>query len=162
MSTTKNEKNTLTMSSYTMLVVVALIVFFFVYINYNHIVWLMIVSSTALAASFVLIPGIINFIFKKWITLNTNNFNKKADIYLNSFKKDFEERTIPENILVECIFKLEFLNSNDNRFIGAAEATLIMEGYLKIEKEFDYLKKETYKEHIIKLIKKYLSDKNLI
>jgi regulator of protease activity HflC (stomatin/prohibitin superfamily) len=61
METTKNEKFTRPMSGYAMLVVVLALIAFFVYsvVNYNHIVWLMIVSSTALAASFVLMPGFL-------------------------------------------------------------------------------------------------------
>ena len=102
------------------------------------------------------------------------SFNNKAKNYLDSFKKSREERNKPENILVECLYKLEFLASQDSRFLGAAEVVLLMEDYIKQGKSFDYQEKEekflfipyktkeTYREHIIRLIKEYLSEKGVL
>jgi len=102
------------------------------------------------------------------------SFNKKAKNYLDSFKKTYEERNKSENILVECLYKLEFLASQDSRFLGAAEVVLLMEDYIKQGKSFDYREKEekflfipyktkeTYREHIIRLIKEYLTEKGVL
>jgi len=102
------------------------------------------------------------------------SFNKKADSYLEKFKKTYEERSKIENILVECLFKLEFVNLQDSRFLGAAEAVLIMEDFIKPGGKFDYKEKEekflfitykskeTYKDVIIRLAKKYLTEKGVI
>jgi hypothetical protein len=98
-------------------------------------------------------------------------FYKKVEAYLNQFKI---ERTKTESILIECLFKLEFLSLDDRRYIGAAEAILIMEGFLNKGTKFEYQKtkrfhlfftwetKENYKEHIIKHIKLYLREKGVM
>jgi len=69
---------------------------------------------------------------------------------------------------------LEFLASLDSRFLGAAEGVLLMEDYIKQGKSFDYREnekkflfipyktKETYREHIIRLIKEYLTEKGVL
>ena len=107
------------------------------------------------------------------------SFNNKAKNYLDSFKKTCEERSKSENILVECLYKLEFLASfqpdaQDSRFLGASEGVLLMEDYIKQGKSFDYREKEerflfipyktkeTYREHIIRLIKEYLTEKGVL
>ncbi len=103
------------------------------------------------------------------------SFNRKAEIYLSQFKKDYSERTISENILVECLFKLEMVLPESIgrfpevlRYLGAIEAILVMEGYIEKGKKFDseisnleYKKRESYREHIIELAKNYLIDKGI-
>ena len=110
----------------------------------------------------------------RYIFSPQKSFNSKAKNYLDSFKKSYEERNKPENILVECLYKLEFLASQDSRFLGAAEGVLLMEDYIKQGERFDYKEKEekflfipyktkeTYREHIIRLIKEYLSEKGVL
>ena len=34
-------------------------------------------------------------------------YNKKANAYLDKFKKSYEDRTVGEKILTECLFKIE-------------------------------------------------------
>lgn len=99
----------------------------------------------------------------------------KAKSYLDSFKKTYEERNTPENILVECLYKLEVSETQNARYLGAAEVVLIMEGFLKRPGEsFDYKEKEhkflflnfktkeSYREHIIRLTKEYLTQKGVL
>lgn len=102
------------------------------------------------------------------------SFDKKANSYLDNFKKSYDDRTKSENILVECLFKLEFLESQNLRYAGAAEGILLMEDYLKTGNNFEYETKkekflfmtfetkETYREHIIRLVKQYLKEKNIL
>jgi hypothetical protein len=107
-------------------------------------------------------------------------FNKKAYInkatnYLDSFKKTYEERNKPENILVECLYKLEVTETQNARYLGAAEAILIMENFIETpggspdykEKEEKFLfmtfkTKESYREYIIRLTKEYLTEKGVL
>ena len=58
---------------------------------------------------------------EKWkdIFNYAKSFDNKSKNYLNAFKKSYEERTKSENILVECLYKLEFLESQDRRFLGS-------------------------------------------
>lgn len=90
-------------------------------------------------------------------------FDQKATAYLNTFKKSYEERNKTENILVECLYNLEFLNSQDRRFLGAAESILVIEGVLRNPgTKFDFKGKENYKEHIIRLSKEFLTERGVI
>ncbi len=99
----------------------------------------------------------------------------KAKNYLDSFKKTYEQRTKSENILVECLYKLEVNETQNARYLGAAEAILIMENFLNRpgqsfnykEKEEKFLfmtfkTKESYREHIIRLTKEYLTEKGVL
>ena len=99
----------------------------------------------------------------------------KAKNYLDSFKKTYEERNKPENILVECLYKLEVTETQNARYLGAAEAILIMENFLNSpgqpfnfkEKEEKFLfmtfkTKESYREYIIRLTKEYLTEKGVL
>lgn len=111
---------------------------------------------------------------ENWKDVFSNKNNEYKKNYLVIFKKSYEERNNAENILVECLYNLEFLNSSSLRYLGAAEAVLIMEGYIKLGGAFDYKEKEkklffipykvkeTYSEHIIRLIKDYLSEKAVL
>lgn len=112
-----------------------------------------------------------------------DRFNKEnrvsANKYLSQFKKDYTERNKAENILVEGLFKLEYVvyiskSLNSERILGAMEAVLILEGILSGDGSFDYKKsdhnflsikyttKESYKEHIIRLSKEYLQSKGVL
>jgi hypothetical protein len=100
----------------------------------------------------------------------------KAKNYLDSFKKTYQERNKTENILVECLYKLEVTETQNERYLGAAEAVLIMDGFLNKkpgqpfnykEKEEKFLfmtfkTKESYREHIIRLTKEYLTEKGVL
>jgi len=111
--------------------------------------------------------------------LSQDGFNKGANKYLSQFKKDYTERSKAESILVECLFKLEYVvyrsqSLESARILGAMEAVLILEGVLQGGGSFDYKKsehkflfikyttQESYKEHIIKLSKEYLIDKGVL
>jgi hypothetical protein len=101
-------------------------------------------------------------------------FNKKYETYLGKFKKSYLDRSKAEKILVSCLIKLEFLSSKDSRSLGAAEAVLIMENYIdpsekftfnEIEETFlvmTFKRKEEYREYIIRRIKEYLTDNNVL
>lgn len=100
--------------------------------------------------------------------------NNKVKNYLDSFKKSYDERNKPENILVQCLYCLEFLGSQDSRFLGVSEGVLLMENYIEQGGGFDYkeregkflfipyITRETYREHIIRLTKEYLSEKGIL
>jgi hypothetical protein len=113
------------------------------------------------------------------IFYNKEDFNKKKETYFKSFKKEYNERTLAEKLLVECLYNLEFLNSNNQRFSGAAEAILIMENYIKLGYVFDYKRyeenikifgiklytnkiQETYNEFMIRTIKDYLNKNEVL
>ncbi len=106
-------------------------------------------------------------------------FNAGAEKYLSQFKKDFNDRTNAENILVEGLFKLEYValrsqNLESARFLGAMEAVLLLEEVLKPGDKFDYktserkflfipyTTKESYREHIIRVAKEYLQSKGVL
>lgn len=92
----------------------------------------------------------------------------------NRFKKSYDERTLAENILVHCLTNIEFIYTKDNRFLGAAEAVLIMEDFIKPGSKFDYEKKENkflfmkfetrenYRDLMIRLIKTYLKERGVL
>jgi hypothetical protein len=105
-----------------------------------------------------------------------NSFEKTREKYLSKFKKPFEERTKSENIIVECLYNIEFLqkNSNIGRYLGAIETVLIYENVLNSCRSFNYLQKEhkflcfkwnvkeTYAEHIIRLGKEFLKQNKIL
>jgi uncharacterized UPF0160 family protein len=122
---------------------------------------------------------------ENWMDVITNKasdiFNpkkayiNKAKNYLDSFKKTYQERNKTENILVECLYKLEVTETQNARYLGAAEVVLIMDGFLdKQGKPFNYKEKEekflfmtfktkeSYREHIIRLTKEYLTEKGVL
>ena len=92
-------------------------------------------------------------------------FKREALKYTSQFKKEYEDRTIAENILVEALYKIECLQSASERFLGAMEAVLVMENRLDPTKKLSEIKinkKETYRSIIIRLAKTYLKDKNVL
>jgi hypothetical protein len=100
-------------------------------------------------------------------------YNKKANAYLDKFKKSYEDRTVGEKILTECLFKIEVgqaMGPALTRYLGAMEATLVMEGHLEYAKPFEYQKTkglfgnttETYGEVIIRNTKEFLTKKEVL
>jgi len=106
-------------------------------------------------------------------------YDKKYELhhtlYLSQFKKGWKDRTTTENIICECLYKLEFHNSQDARYLGAAETALIIEGVLKGNgSDFPYedvtdnvfgvkvTRKETYRELILRLSRKFLKEREII
>ena len=112
--------------------------------------------------------GRIFFLIKKPTSI-------KLQIIQIVLKKTYEERNKPENILVECLYKLEVTETQNARYLGAAEAILIMENFIETpggspdykEKEEKFLfmtfkTKESYREYIIRLTKEYLTEKGVL
>ena len=103
-----------------------------------------------------------------------DKFLKNRTSYLTQFKFDFEKRTKPVNILIECLYYIEFLKNSDNRFLGAAEGVLLMEDFLKQGQKLDYKQKdekflfikyktkEDYRDVIIRYTKEYLTQKGIL
>ena len=100
-------------------------------------------------------------------------YNKKAQAYLDKFKKTYDERTASEKILTECLYKIEVaqvMGAGLARFLGAMEATLVIEGHLEYGKSFDYLTlkglfgdyKENYTQFIVRKSKEYLTIKEVL
>jgi hypothetical protein len=48
------------------------------------------------------------------------------------------------------------------RYLGAMEATLVMEGHLEYAKPFEYQKNETYQKVIVRNTKEYLTKKGVL
>ena len=102
-----------------------------------------------------------------------DRYNKKANAYLAKFKKYYEDRTVGEKILTECLFKVEVgqaMGPALTRYLGAMEATLVMEGHLEYAKPFQYQKTkglfgnttETYGEVILRNTKEFLTKKEVL
>jgi hypothetical protein len=102
-------------------------------------------------------------------------YELQRTLYLSQFKKGWEDRTTTENIICECLYNLEFHNSQNGRYLGAAETVLIIEGLLKGDgSEFSYenvtdnvfgvkvIRKETYRELILRLSKEFLKQREII
>ena len=106
-------------------------------------------------------------------------YDKKYELYhtlyLSQFKKGWKDRTTTENIICECLYKLEFHNSQSGRYLGAAETALIIEGVLEgggsdflYEDVTDNVfgvkvnRKETYRELILRLSKKFLKEREIL
>jgi len=105
---------------------------------------------------------------------HVKKFKSNVNNYNDQFKKEYKDRTISENILIEALFKVEVLLSLDNRYLGAMEAILILEGALgpgvslkfqEKEEKFLFIKyktRETYREHIIRLSKLFLKERGIL
>lgn len=100
-------------------------------------------------------------------------YNKKATAYLAKFKKSYEDRTVGEKILTECLYKIEVtqvMGPALTRYLGAMEATLVMEGHLEYAKPFEYQETkglfgnttETYGEVIVRKTKEFLTIKEVL
>lgn len=106
------------------------------------------------------------------------NLTKTKDqLFLDSLKKDYSERTDAENIVTSAIVYSirEYLNYNAlYRYVGAIEATLMLEGYLPLGKKFELSKvkkkflfiefeqNERYHDFIIRKGKEYLKSKGVL
>lgn len=98
---------------------------------------------------------------------------EKKEKFLKQFKKDYKQRTLSESILVDALLKAETYGDN-NRYFGAMEAILLVEGYLKPGQNFDLENKkekvlfmnidtkESYGEHMIRITKEYLKTKGVL
>lgn len=91
--------------------------------------------------------------------------NKDKDKYLSQFTKDYYDRNDAEKILIYCLYNLEFDRDSKSmhnvaRMYGSIEATLILQGFLKIAEEFSFMEGETYGMHMIRKAKEYLKLNN--
>jgi hypothetical protein len=103
----------------------------------------------------------------KYFILGKKSFLEKRKKYLDQFK-EFSKRTLSEKIIVEALYNIEFLNSQDGRYFGSIESVLVLENFKKPGEAFSYQEKEirimfinfktkeTYKEHIVRLAKEFL------
>lgn len=103
-----------------------------------------------------------------------DDFYKESENYLNQFKKHRNEMTKSENLLVNFLYELEFKDSHSLRYLGAAEAILIILGYIESGEEFDYKDregkifymkfktKENYRDYIIRKIKEYFKENGIM
>lgn len=100
-------------------------------------------------------------------------YNSKAKAYLDKFRKSFEQRTKSEKILCDCLFKVEVSKVQGQhltRFLGAMEATLIIEGQLEYGQPFEYMQlngllgkyTETYASLIVIKSKEFLTLKEVL
>jgi hypothetical protein len=102
-------------------------------------------------------------------------YELQRTLYLSQFKKSWEDRTTAENIICECLYNLEFHNSQNARYLGGAESVLIIKGLLKGDgSEFPFenvtdnvfgvkvTRKETYREFILRLSKKFLKEREIL
>lgn len=111
----------------------------------------------------------MNFIDRK--------FAEKREKFMSRFKKPYEERTTAENIIVEGLRETLFIGgttTREARYLGAIEAILVIEGFLKPGQKWNYEKKEykflfwkysekeSYKTLIIRLGEKYLTEKGVM
>lgn len=107
--------------------------------------------------------------------LGNQRLENEKSKFLSKFTKQFGERSIQEDIMVEGLYNLEFMVGDQSRFLGALEALLILEGVLEgrggkfdyenKEKKFLFIKykeKETYKQHIVRLTNEHLKKTGLI
>jgi len=92
-------------------------------------------------------------------------YNKRAQAYLDQFKKSYEDRTVAEKVLTECLYKVEVaqpMGQALTRYLGAMEAALVIEGHLEYGKQFDLQKNETYHKVIVRNTKEYLTNKGVL
>lgn len=102
------------------------------------------------------------------------SLKEKKENFLKEFKKDYNQRTLSESILVDALLKTEGYGSTNNRYFGAMEAILLLEGFLKPGQDFDYKNKEeklffmnidskeSYGEHMTRITKEYLKSKGVL
>lgn len=95
-----------------------------------------------------------------------------SDYLDKKVKKDHSERTISERIVLQAYLELKFVL--DSRLLGAIEATLVMEDFLKGGEHFDfqeknkeflfikYTLKEDYRSFIIRKAKEFLTQRGVI
>lgn len=97
--------------------------------------------------------------------------NKNTEII---FKKDYNERTLSENIITQAYYYLKYLNVNDNKYVGAIEAILVLDGFIKPGENYEYktynkkflfinyTETQSYKSLMIEMAEKYLKDKEIL
>lgn len=96
--------------------------------------------------------------------------------YLSQFKKSYEQRSQAESIIAQGLYFLEYQNieTQQLRYLGALEATMVMEGFIdpgdkfiyqETEKKFlffKYTEKESYRNLVIRKAKEYLKSKGVL
>lgn len=95
--------------------------------------------------------------------------------YDNQFKKSFSDRSKAERIITESLYYLEETNVMPERFLGAIESALVIEGFFKGGEPFKYNKsvykflgifpisvEETHMSYIIRNAKEYLKNNNVL
>jgi len=106
------------------------------------------------------IEKIIQYPFRNEIRKEREALEKKCDDFLAKVKKPYSERNDAENIIFYSYYMMNIVGclNRSTKFLqlGATEATLILEGYLKRGEEY---------EDFVNLIKvtseKYLQDHNI-
>lgn len=124
------------------------------------------------------LKGFNENMFKDIIDYPSKKFAEGREKYLSQFKKDYEERTHAENIIVQGLYYIEYVLLNGSkdelRYLGAIEAVLVLDGFLKPgnksnykEKEskflfFTFKTKESYRDVILRNAKEYLKQKGVL
>jgi hypothetical protein len=106
--------------------------------------------------------NILQIYFKIWFFLFGKRESKKFNDYLSQYKKNYNERTKSENILVDCLYHIELAGLKSDRYLGAMEAVLILNDVLICGNGFNIQKNETYRKYILRLSKEFLSKNGVI
>jgi hypothetical protein len=116
--------------------------------------------------------------FKDIINYPSKKFAEGREKYFLQFKKDYEERTHAENIIVQGLYYVEYVldgsSKDELRYLGAIEAVLVLEKFLKPDNKFNYKEKEnkflfftfktkeSYRDVILRNAKEYLKQKGVL
>lgn len=99
---------------------------------------------------------------------------KNKNEFLSNVKKDSKDRTLSENILFQAYYYINFLNVNDNKYLGAIETILVLEDFIKPGQTYEYKKynkkflfwnyteTQTYKSLMLEMAEKYLKSRNIL
>jgi len=115
-------------------------------------------------------------VFKDIMEYPAKKYKEGREKYLSQFKKNYEERTPAERIIVQALYFIEYVgySKDELRYLGAIEAVLVLEEFLDPgskfnfkEKEnkflfFTYKTKESYREVILRSAKEYLQQKGVL
>lgn len=124
------------------------------------------------------LKGFNENMFKDIINYPSNKFAEGREKYFLQFKRPYEERTHAENIIVQGLYYVEYVlggsSKDELRYLGAIEAVLVLEKFLKPdnksnykEKEnkflfFTFKTKESYRDVILRNAKEYLKQKGVL
>lgn len=107
------------------------------------------------------IEKIIQYPFRKEIEREKEAHEKKCDDFLAKVKKSYSERTDAENIIFYSYYilniKMGINHATKCLQLGATEATLILEGFLKRGENY-----EDFQNLIKATSEKYLKEHNII
>jgi len=117
-------------------------------------------------------------IFKKINEYPSKKFAEGREKYFLQFKRPYEERTHAENIIVQGLYYIEYVldgsSKDELRYLGAIEAVLVLEDFLKPDNKFNYKEKENkflfftfktkenYRDVILRNAKEYLKQKGVL